>query len=255
MPRAAARSWASMTACTPGGVAEGRRGHVRDHGVHAGGQGRDQLLVDLLGVGDVDLGRAAPRRPAWSAPPDHSLLSHSRYPRTVCSCQLARPVGAGYPACEPCDHTCPAEMAYQSVDRRATGQEQWVTEHIHWVSTQKVQICEPPAPGAGAHLGGLPGEATCAWSVPHSRSRWRAPRWPWPRPPSPRRPACPRLPASAVHRRRQRHPGRPGGPAGRPLDRLHRAREDHRHELRHAGGGHQPGAHRRVHGPVRRVVV
>ena len=49
----------------------------------------------------------------------------------------------------------------------------------------------------------------------------------------------------------------PVGPAVQParLDRLHRAREDHHHELRHAGGGHQPGAHRRLHGPVRRVVV
>ncbi len=39
-----------------GGVAEDRRHHVRDHGVHAGRQRGDQLLVDLLGIGHVDLG-------------------------------------------------------------------------------------------------------------------------------------------------------------------------------------------------------
>jgi CheY-like chemotaxis protein len=40
----------------PRGVAEGRRRHVRDRDFHAGCQGRDELIVDLLGIGDVDLG-------------------------------------------------------------------------------------------------------------------------------------------------------------------------------------------------------
>src|ERR1700726_97040 len=75
----------------------------------------------------------------------------------------------------------PATLDPHELEQTVTSTQLWVT-----VGTQKVLTCRSPAPGAGANLGGLRREASCAWSAPHSRSRWRAPRWPWPRrPPAP----------------------------------------------------------------------